>query len=204
MSVDTNFNFGGSKLTVPFTKVDFVGSKVRASRTSSLWPDEGFPVRRGKQPSNPFSRVLAYDQTLIYPLASVNAFGYGGSNAHAIIEQPTVSARSNHTSSYMADGDEEIEDEGTAERLHTLVLSANDATSLKAGVQALCNHLINPRVQVNIPDLAYTLSERRTGLWHRAFVTTNTSEVEVNDFVTGKKSSQPPKIGFIFTGQGAQ
>jgi len=84
------------------------------------------------------------------------------------------------------------------------VLSANDADSLKANIEALCNHLINPRVQVNVSDLAFTLSERRTGLWHRAFVTTHTTKLEVNDFVVAKKSSQPPKISLIFTGQGAQ
>lgn len=84
------------------------------------------------------------------------------------------------------------------------MLSANDAASLKANIEALCNHLINPRVHVDIPDLAYTLSDHRTKLWHRAFVTTNTTELEVNDFIVAKKGSQPPKISFIFTGQGAQ
>lgn len=137
----------------------------------------------------------------------MNAFGYGGSNAHAIIEQPSATARTSHTSSYQADDADEIEldDEDASERPQTLVLSANDAVSLKTNIEALCNHLINPRVHVDISDLAYTLSERRTRLWHRAFVTTTkTTELEVNDFVVGKKSSQTPRISLIFTGQGAQ
>ena len=146
-----------------------------------------------------------WSKTWFQSLVSVNAFGYGGSNCHAIIEQPSTAARSSHTSSYKADDDEEdFDDEDEAERPHTIVLSANDAVSLKANIEALCNHLINPRVQVNISDLAYTLSERRTALWHRAYVTTHTTELEAGDFVLGKKRSQPPKISLIFTGQGAQ
>ena len=134
----------------------------------------------------------------------MNSFGYGGSNAHAILEQPSVTARNTYLSSYKtADEEDDFDDEESA-RPYTLVLSANDAGSLKANIQALCNHLINPRVKVSLPDLTYTLSERRTRLWHRAFVTTRTTELNENDFVVAKKSSQPPKIGIVFTGQGAQ
>ena len=84
------------------------------------------------------------------------------------------------------------------------MLSANDAASLKANIAALCKHLINPSVRVSVPDLAYTLSERRSQFWHRAFVTTNTTEVQASDFTVGKKSPNVPRVGFVFTGQGAQ
>lgn len=82
------------------------------------------------------------------------------------------------------------------------MVSANDAASLKANIQTLCNHLYNPRVKVSLADLTYTLSERRSRLWHSAFVTTRTTELNENDFILCKKSSQPLKIGFVFTGQG--
>jgi acyl transferase domain-containing protein len=85
-----------------------------------------------------------------------------------------------------------------------LVVSANDSHSLKENIRKLSSHLINPRVSVNLEDLAATLSERRTRLWHRAFVTTRTTLIDENDFVVGKNSGQPSKIGFVFTGQGAQ
>ena len=162
--------------------VDFAGNKVKASRNAIAWPDEGYPVRR----------------------ASVNSFGYGGSNAHAILEQPSIAIRHNHVSSYKAADEEDNLDEDENTRPHTLVLSANDAASLKASIRELCNHLINPRIKVSLPDLAYTLSERRTRLWHRAFVTTRTTELNEKDFIVSKKSLQPPKIGIVFTGQGAQ
>lgn len=142
--------------------------------------------------------------------ASINSFGYGGANAHAIIQEASAQDRIHHVSSFLTadealslDGGDE-EGDSDAARPYTLVLSANDANSLKANIQALCNHLINPRVKVALPDLAYTLSERRSRLWHRAFVTTRNTEIDTNDFTVGKKNNQELKIGFVFTGQGAQ
>lgn len=87
-----------------------------------------------------------------------------------------------------------------------VALSANNAVSLRAGIQSLSIHLINPRVMVTLPDLAYTLSERRTKFWHRAFITTQTTEIDdkQEEWTVTKKSPQVPTLGFVFTGQGAQ
>ncbi|KAK3400724.1 hypothetical protein B0T20DRAFT_390600 [Sordaria brevicollis] len=90
------------------------------------------------------------------------------------------------------------------DQTHTVVLSANDTSSLKSNILSLIEHLNNPRVKLNLSDLAYTLSERRTHLWHRAFVTTRTTKLEGSDFTIGKKTDKVPKVGYIFTGQGAQ
>ncbi|KAL3291241.1 beta-ketoacyl synthase domain-containing protein, partial [Colletotrichum asianum] len=77
--------------------------------------------------------------------------------------------------------------------------------TLRANIKALASHLINPRVKVDICDLAYTLSERRSRLWHRTFLTTRSlTELDENSFVVGKKSSEALRVAFIFTGQGAQ
>lgn len=165
--------------------VDFVGNKVKAIRTATSWPDQGFPVRR----------------------ASINSFGYGGSNAHCIVEQANTLARSNSVSSYRSGEDEtDVFDslEEDTERLYLCVVSANDATSLKSNIQALCKHLVNPRIKVSLPDLAYTLSKRRKLFWHRAFITTRTTDIYEKDFTVGTHTRQPPQIAMIFTGQGAQ
>ena len=91
-------------------------------------------------------------------------------------------------------------------RPYIVVLSANESSSLRAGIQSLSDHFINPRVKASLPDLAYTLSERRTKFWHRAFVTTHNTEFDdrPDDWILSKKSSQTPTVGFVFTGQGAQ
>lgn len=162
--------------------VDFIGNKVKAFRTAIPWPEDS-PRR-----------------------ASINSFGYGGSNAHAIIEQANVFDRVYHVSSYIcAEDDFTLVDEDAA-RPFVLMLSANDAVSLRASIKALGNHLINPRVKISLSDLAYTLSERRTRLWHRAFITTRNTELDEKPeaWVVAKKGSQTPSFGFVFTGQGAQ
>lgn len=110
-----------------------------------------------------------------------------------------------HVSSYLSeDAELDFDDELDDGRLHTLVLSANDETSLRSNIRALSNHLINPRVKVSLPDLAYTLGEKRSTFFHRAFLSTNTTDFDENAFVLGKQQSEKPRIGFVFTGQGAQ
>ncbi|KXX80977.1 Lovastatin diketide synthase LovF, partial [Madurella mycetomatis] len=168
----------------PNPKIDFTRNRVLVSRIPLPWPAAPGIIRR----------------------ASVNSFGYGGSNAHAIIEEAPLNHVSTHMSSHLSADDfsfDFVPDDSSA-RPHTLVLSANDAASLKANVAALCRHLINPGVRVGLPDLAYTLSERRSRFWHRAFVTTTTTEIQASDFVVGKRSPNVPRVGFVFTGQGAQ
>ena len=167
----------------PSPKIDFIGNKVKAFRTTISWPKDA-PRR-----------------------VSINSFGVGGSNAHAIVEAARDSDREHHISSYASPEDEfTLDDEEEAARPSILVLSANDATSLRNNIEAFGDHLINPRVKVNLSDLAYTLSERRTRLWHRAFITTQTTGLDERSeaWTVGKKSPQAPTYGFIFTGQGAQ
>ncbi|KAI1495101.1 putative polyketide synthase [Biscogniauxia mediterranea] len=184
MSMEKGVIPGTPLFIKPNPKIDFQGFKVKASRTAIPWPDEGFPLRR----------------------ASVNSFGYGGSNAHAIVEQPDAHARSFYVSSYKSEDmdDDLFDDEELSERPYTLVVSANDSHSLKKQIQALSIHLANPRVKVNLEDLAYTLSERRTRHWHRAYLTTRTTDITEHDFTIGKNIGQTPKIALVFTGQGAQ
>lgn len=104
--------------------------KLKATRTAIPWPE--CSIRR----------------------ASVNSFGYGGSNLHVVVEQANVPDGLQHVSSYISDDDEFTLDDDEAERPQTLVVSANDDASLRANIKALSNHLINPRVKVNLTDLA--------------------------------------------------
>lgn len=123
----------------------------------------------------------------------------------AILDQPTSDIRNSFVSSYQADDEfADLGDEELSERPYTLVVSANDAVSLKAATKSLVDHLLNPRVKVDLKDLAYTLSERRTGLWHRAFLSTRTTQIDEQDFTFGKRTGRPAKFAFVFTGQGAQ
>ncbi|KAL7803491.1 beta-ketoacyl synthase domain-containing protein [Trichoderma aethiopicum] len=169
MSIEKGAIPGNPTFITPNPKIDFAGAKVKVSRALVKWP-ENAPRR-----------------------ASINSFGIGGSNAHAIVEQVNPHDAFNHTSSYI-DVEKEFDTENhEASRPSVLVLSANDAVSLSANIKAFCTHLINPRVKLDL-----------SRLFHRAFVTTATTDIREDDFTVAKSGSQPPKIGFIFTGQGAQ
>ncbi len=176
------FFFANTKMAyITFGLVDWVGAKVKAFQTLIPWPETA-PRR-----------------------ASVNSFGIGGSNAHVIIEKANAEDCSHHTSSY-ANGT--LTAAAAAQEMsrppHSLVLSASDPDSLEANVKGLCAHLANPDVHVRLGDLAYTLSERRTRLFYRAYASVQTTDLSRSDFTMTKKSPQPPRIGFVFTGQGAQ
>ena len=188
LSMEKSLIPGNPTFIKPNPKIDFAGNKVKASRRITAWPDKGYSVRR----------------------ASVSSSGFGGSNAHAVVEQHNMGTASTHTHSYRPlsggqGGLEPLTEDSENQRPRVLVLSANDATALKASINALCNHLINPAIVTPLPDLAYTLSERRSRFFHRAFVTTNADAVlDDGDFTVAKKLPHEPKIGFVFTGQGAQ
>ncbi|KAI5918543.1 hypothetical protein F4810DRAFT_691444 [Camillea tinctor] len=182
LSIENGFIPGTPTFINPNPKIDFVENKVKAFRSGIPWPQNA-PLR-----------------------ASINSFGVGGSNSHVIIEYPDSTTVGNHVSSYVSadDGFDVVNDD--AKRPYIVVLSANNPDSLRAGIQSLSSHLINPRVKISLPDLAYTLSERRTKFWHRAFIITQNTELDdrLDAWTVSKRRSQIPAVGFVFTGQGAQ
>ena len=111
----------------------------------------------------------------------------------------------NHVSSFIAeDADLFADNDSASTQPYTLVFSANDEKSLKAYINAIGKHLINPSVSTKLSDLSYTLSERRSRHFHRAYVVTQNTDIENSTFVFGKKRTEPLRTGFVFTGQGAQ
>lgn len=182
LAVERGMIPGNPTFLDPNPNIDFYSSRMRASRNTIKWPATA--VRR----------------------ASVNSFGFGGANAHVVLE---AAEHSSHVSSYMQKVgsdffDSDNEDKALEAKPTLLVFSANDEQSLKNNIKSLSAHLINPGVSVDMADLAYTLSERRSCHYQRAFLVTRKSKIPQESITFGKKRSSPPKIGFIFTGQGAQ
>ncbi|WP_225912764.1 non-ribosomal peptide synthetase/type I polyketide synthase [Nostoc flagelliforme] len=134
-------------------------------------------------------------------LAGVSSFGFGGTNAHIIVEQapqesqkPTASDRS----------------------LHLLTLSAKNETALKELAQSYVSYLSN-HPDAPLADICFTANSGRSHFNHRlAIVTESTTQLseQLTAFTTGKQASgvingtveiaNRPKIVFLFTGQGSQ
>lgn len=91
------------------------------------------------------------------------------------------------------------------------VLSANEKDSLEKQMQQLTVYLEQrPEVFQNslLPNLAYTLGQRRSVLSWKVAVPARSSS-ELIPSLAGKsilpsRATKEPRIGFIFTGQGAQ
>ncbi|KAK9800099.1 hypothetical protein SCARD494_01892 [Seiridium cardinale] len=135
--------------------------------------------------------------------ASINNFGYGGTNGHAILEPaPTVVVtRPIAQVEGLHNG---IDEQESQRRIY--VLSAKDSTACQSMMRRLADHIINTPPLPS--DLAYTLSERRSlHSWITAIPANSIGElVERLQEPVSKPfhAYKRPRLGFVFNGQGAQ
>ncbi|PHH88579.1 hypothetical protein CDD83_7347 [Cordyceps sp. RAO-2017] len=140
--------------------------------------------------------------------ASVNSFGFGGTNAHAILESHSPLSRRQQPRAVFI----------------PFVFSAASETSLKAYLAGFCAYLgAEQAVQVDLRDLAYTLDARRTRLPVAAAVAASTAEqlrAKLETKLDEARADPDRRVGFklvrqpgaerkprllgVFTGQGAQ
>ncbi|EEY23012.1 lovastatin nonaketide synthase [Verticillium alfalfae VaMs.102] len=188
MAVERGVIPGNPTFITPNPNIDFEGSGVRASRTAMQWPSYAALPRR----------------------ASVNSFGFGGSNAHVVLEaaetfmqdegyRKTFKTLQDQHKPYTSNQNVSWKD-----RLRLLTFSANDRETLPSNVRVVSDYLRDPCVNAQADDVAYTLSDRRTHHFHRGFVVADSLDFDPSKIIIGKRKAQPPRIGFVFTGQGAQ
>ncbi|PKK49165.1 hypothetical protein CI102_7231 [Trichoderma harzianum] len=134
--------------------------------------------------------------------ASVNSFGFGGTNAHVILESWTP---------------EDIHQEDVLEvPCGPLTLSANTEKALLARARHISEALKAGKI-ANLSNLAWTMQCRRTQFPYKMYVSSSTAEglIEKLDDVESKSNSiatkgihvtedLPARILGVFTGQGAQ
>jgi acyl transferase domain-containing protein len=138
--------------------------------------------------------------------ASINNFGFGGTNAHAVVEKApnvpkTVIKGNNHS---LATGTKAV-----PKRL--FILSAHDKTSVETQMNDLSLYLEQrPEVFENslFPNVAYTLGQRRSALSYKVAIPARSSAELISLLSSSEtvpsRAVKEPRIGFIFTGQGAQ
>ena len=132
--------------------------------------------------------------------ASINSFGYGGANAHAILESVD-----NFLPGYNTSKREVLPVDQT--RLYVLPFSASTTQSLEARITSLAQRF-NSGETYDFGNLCHTLADRRTQLSKKGFLLTTPStakgDFSLENLVTPKKIFPRLGFGFLFTGQGAQ
>jgi phthiocerol/phenolphthiocerol synthesis type-I polyketide synthase C len=135
-------------------------------------------------------------------IAGVNSFGYGGTNAHAIVAEPPPAAASAPASWPPA-------------RARVVPVSAATAEALRVRAGQLASMLASPGAPA-FHDLVYTLGCRRTHLPHRAAVVASDLAALRNGMtalanaaphasvVSGVAPSGGARLVWMFTGMGPQ
>lgn len=134
-------------------------------------------------------------------LAGINSFGFGGTNAHVVLEEapaaPTESERNERST-------------------HILTLSAMTPNGLKAVAKSYASFL-EDSPDATLADICFTSNSGRAHLDHRLAVVANGKtqlQQQLSEFAEGKElpnlicgtasSQREPKVVFLFSGQGSQ
>ncbi|KAB8278611.1 hypothetical protein BDV30DRAFT_233574 [Aspergillus minisclerotigenes] len=172
----------------PIADLEIVNSTI-----AECCPDLTFPQDLCQWPSSGLRRL------------SINSFGFGGTNAHVVMEDSQNHLKLAGLAGYQTN------DHFTSGQVgvQILVFSAQDEKGIKRLTTAynqhfeVTQHLVD---ETYLLRLAYTLNERRSALLWRSFTVCESPE----DLVKGIKPSLPvralvaPRLALCFTGQGAQ
>ena len=164
--------------------------------------------------------------------ASINNFGYGGSNAHVIMEDYSSYLATAQRTKALTNGSDNgrtnghhhadsgiVIDDGAADNNNSKVflLSAKDEKATERMIANLKTYLQDQKSQklsvtaenALLANLAHTLTTRRTLFpWSATFAGSSIDSMirtlDSGRVKPAKASSTAPRIGFVFTGQGAQ
>ena len=183
----------------PNSSIKFADWHIQVPTELTPWPTEG--LRR----------------------VSINSFGYGGSNAHVILDDAyhylrDRGLRGQHHTKLTTNGlepDRSNKDGSQIDTPRIFVLTAQDRdgltrakTSLTAWLRSKTETLEDESNEKELlADLAHTLNTRRSRLQWKTFALGSSVE-ELSESSEGASleamSSTVPHLGFVFTGQGAQ
>ncbi|MDZ8261477.1 SDR family oxidoreductase [Nostoc sp. ChiQUE01b] len=153
----------------PSPQIDFANSPFYVNNTLSEWKTNGTPRRAG-----------------------VSAFGFGGTNAHVILEEAPI-----------------IKPSSPSRTWQLLLLSTKTSTALETATENIANYLQkNP--DLNLADVAHTLQVGRWTLNHRRIVVCQNQQDAIKALQDPQRAFthyQEPcnrSVVFMFSGQGTQ
>lgn len=126
--------------------------------------------------------------------AGVSSFGFTGTNAHLILAEYPATEPPQTTAS--------------ARPIEIATLSAHTLESLEQQKLNLLNFITN-QPTVDLSSLCHTLNTSRSALRYRCALSAQNRDQLLEQLTSsiahgGECTNQPPKIAFLFTGQGAQ
>ncbi len=137
-------------------------------------------------------------------LACVNSFGFGGTNAHVLLEDaPPVAARAKPANASETDG----------APARAVPLSGRTPEAVKALAKSYADFLEAAGENApSLADIAFTASLRRTPHEHRLTAVARSqselieqlSDMAASTEATTAAAHKPPRLAFVFCGQGAQ
>ncbi|MEH1834782.1 MAG: amino acid adenylation domain-containing protein, partial [Nostoc sp.] len=144
-------------------------------------------------------------------LAGVSSFGFGGTNAHIILQEAPIS------NPFLSITERDSLQESLRERpKHLLTLSAKNESALQELVEKYQTHL-EQNLQESLANVCFTANTGRMHFEHRLSVIVESRQqlqTALNAFILGKENSEvssnrslgqkSPKIAFLFSGQGSQ
>ncbi|MFE2922598.1 type I polyketide synthase [Streptomyces goshikiensis] len=158
--------------TDPTPMVDWDSGAVELLTEQTPWPQTGHPRR-----------------------AAVSSFGFGGTNAHVIVEEAPAEP---------ANEPEPVQSARPA-GAQPWLLSAKTPQALSDQAERLHTHL-HDNPHLTPLDIAYSLATTRTALEHRTTLTGTTRDELTTALRTlpTPRTPTPGRLAFLFTGQGSQ
>ncbi|GIV97567.1 MAG: polyketide synthase [Herpetosiphonaceae bacterium] len=172
-------------------------------------------------PLIPFDTLPLKVQTSLGPwpcpderlIAGVSSFGFGGTNAHVILEEapctPLESGQEGSTSQQ-----EQSQADQPASML--LPISARTRPALQSLAQSYRDFLSDPELRASLRDVCYTAARRRAHLEERAAIVFSSREEAISQLealiggepraglaLGSRPLDRQPRLAFVFSGQGS-
>ncbi len=150
--------------------------------------------------------------------AGISSFGFGGTNAHLILEEAPANfdlPPKNDGLWVMGETPEDLSNSTLERSFHLLTLSAKSEQALSELAQRYVDFLA-PHPEISLANVCFTANTGRSQFEHRLAVVAKSqsqlrsslsafvTKTEATGLVSGQARSKRPKIAFLFTGQGSQ